>query len=219
MAAIVFDTETTGVNDPALIEAAWARLDGPAEMRVVERFEQRYAPGRPIELGAMAVHHIIDADLQGCPPATSFRLPPDVEYLIGHNVDFDWQVAGSPPLRRIDTLCLARKVWPELDAYSLGALTYHLNDPAEARARLRDAHAAAADVELCVALLRAIVARLGSVASWQALWAHSEAARVPSVMPFGKHKGVPIAEVPADYKRWLRGQADVDPYLKRALER
>jgi exodeoxyribonuclease X len=38
-------------------------------------------------------------------------------------------------------------------------------------------------------------------------------------MPFGKHRGVAMAEVPADYKRWLRGQPDVDPYLRQALER
>jgi exodeoxyribonuclease X len=74
-------------------------------------------------------------------------------------------------------------------------------------------------VALCLDLLRAIVARLGTVPSWEALWAHSETARVPTVMPFGKHRGVAMAEVPADYKRWLRGQPDVDPYLRQALER
>ena len=36
-------------------------------------------------------------------------------------------------------------------------------------------------------------------------------------MTFGKHKGVPIKDVPADYKRWLPGQPDIDPYLIKAL--
>lgn len=218
MNALVFDTETTGVNEPRLIEAAWLRMDSPRSLQVLERFEQRYAPGKPIELGAMAVHHIIDADLEGCPPASSFRLPDGVDYLIGHNVDFDWQVAGSPDLRRIDTLCLARAVWPGLDAYSLGALSYHVGDHREAREKLRRAHSAIADVALCVDLLRAIVACLDDVDSWEALWRESEDARLPRTMPFGKHKGVPIREVPADYRRWLLGQADVDPYLRRALQ-
>jgi exodeoxyribonuclease X len=159
MNALVFDTETTGVNEPCLIEAAWLRVDAPRSLRVLERFEQRYAPGKPIELGAMAVHHIIDADLEGCPPASDFRLPDSIDYLIGHNVDFDWQVAGRPAVRRIDTLCLARVAWPSLDAYSLGALSYHVHEPSEAREKLRRAHSAIADVELCVDLLRAIVAR------------------------------------------------------------
>ena len=45
----------------------------------------------------------------------------------------------------------------------------------------------------------------------------SELARIPTVMTFGKHKGTPIKDVPADYKRWLLGQADIDPYLQKAL--
>jgi exodeoxyribonuclease X len=36
-------------------------------------------------------------------------------------------------------------------------------------------------------------------------------------MSFGKHKGTAIKDVPADYKRWLLGQPDVEPYLAKAL--
>jgi len=36
-------------------------------------------------------------------------------------------------------------------------------------------------------------------------------------MPFGKHKGTPMADVPRDYKAWLLNQPDVDPYLRKAL--
>jgi exodeoxyribonuclease X len=28
-----------------------------------------------------------------------------------------------------------------------------------------------------------------------------------------------MADVPADYKRWLLGQGDIDPYLRKALEK
>lgn len=62
-----------------------------------------------------------------------------------------------------------------------------------------------------------ILLALGSPATWQELWAFSETARVPEVMPYGKHKGMPIADVQADYKRWLLCQPDVDPYLQKAL--
>lgn len=50
------------------------------------------------------------------------------------------------------------------------------------------------------------------------LWEASELARIPKVMSFGKHKGVEIKDVPPDYKRWLKSQPDVDPYLLKALE-
>jgi len=37
-------------------------------------------------------------------------------------------------------------------------------------------------------------------------------------MPFGMHKGIPLADIPGDYRKWLLGQKDIDPYLRRALE-
>ncbi len=38
-------------------------------------------------------------------------------------------------------------------------------------------------------------------------------------MPFGKHRGVPIKDLPKDYVRWALGNlADLDEYLRRALE-
>ena len=46
----------------------------------------------------------------------------------------------------------------------------------------------------------------------------SENARIPSLMNFGKHKGAAITDIPKDYKEWLLKQADLDPYLKKALE-
>jgi exodeoxyribonuclease X len=37
-------------------------------------------------------------------------------------------------------------------------------------------------------------------------------------MPFGKHKGLLLADVPGDYRDWLLNQEDIDPYLRKALE-
>src|SRR6218665_2225992 len=57
-----------------------------------ERCEHPNHPKKPIELGALATHHILDEELADCPPASGFSLPPGTEYLIGHDVDYDWQV-------------------------------------------------------------------------------------------------------------------------------
>jgi exodeoxyribonuclease X len=51
----------------------------------------------------------------------------------------------------------------------------------------------------------------------EALWEASENARLPTHMTFGKHKGLPLSEVPKDYVRWLLDQANVDPYLRQAF--
>jgi len=122
--AIIFDTETTGLNAPEVIEAAWLELTSLSPLMLGEQFEQRYKPSKPIGIAALA--------------------------------------------------------------------------------------------RICATILEHICEKL-QIDSLEALWEKSEASRIPSHMPFGKHKGLPIAEVPKDYVRWLLGQPDVDPYLRKAL--
>lgn len=212
--AIIFDTETTGINDPQLIEAAYIRPDSFAN-GIKESFCKRYKPSKAISLGAMATHHIMDEDLEGCEASESFLLPDGVEYLIGHNIDFDWKVIGQPPIKRICTLALCRHLIPEADSHSLGAMIYYFNRGG-AREMVKGAHSAEADVMMCLFILHAII-NLTNADSWEYLWQLSEKARIPTVMPYGKHKGEPIASVPSDYKQWLLRQTDVDPYLVKAL--
>lgn len=217
---LILDTETTSVKEPALVEAAWGELSALRPATFERTFCQRYHPGKAIEFGAMATHHITNEDVQACPPASEFRLPAEVAYLIGHNVDFDYQVTlncgPQPSPKRICTLALARSLWPELDSHTLMALMYALC-PLEAKAMAKKAHSALQDAVACLVLLHSILWKLPHVETWEQLWQASEVARVPTTMPYGKHKGLPIAKVPADYKRWLLGQPDVDPYLVQAL--
>lgn len=217
MTTIIFDTETTGTDEPQVIEAAWLRLDSPISLSVTEQFEQRYRPTQRITLGALAVHHIYDEELVDCPPHTSFQLPPDVQYIIGHNVDYDWKVIGEPDVKRICTLALSRSLYPDADSHSQSAMMYRI-DRLNARNLLRAAHSALADVQNCRSLLANLIGLVGPVADWEALWQLSEQARIPKIMTFGKHKGMLIADVPADYKAWLLRQPDVDPYLQTALK-
>ncbi|MCE5387834.1 MAG: DUF3820 family protein [Acidithiobacillus sp.] len=219
MAVLIFDTETTGRQSPQLIEAAWLRVSDLRTLAVEEEFVQRYRPEKTIELGAIAVHHILDEDLVDCPPAASFALPADTEYLVGHSIDFDWEVIGRPEVKRICTYAMSRKLWPELDSFSQSALLYHFSkDRQKTRANLKGAHSALADVKFCRIILNRILLAVRPV-SWEALWEFSERARIPDTMPFGKHKGVKIADLPDDYRRWtLNNLHDMDPYLRKALE-
>jgi len=213
--AIIFDTETTGKNNPVIIEGAWLELKSIDPYETGESFCQRYNPEKPIELGALATHHIYDEELKDCPSHKTFSLPPTVEYIIGHNIDYDWNVAGNPNIKRICTLALARRTWPQLDAYSQSALFYFL-ERTKARDILKNAHSAATDVEICSTILKAICKK-HNLNSLESLWQISEKARIPLTMPFGKHKGLVFSEIPQDYKRWLVSQTDLDPYLVKAL--
>jgi len=210
---IIFDTETHSINEPVVIEAAYSGLHDE------NTFCQRFNPGVSITLGAMAVHHITDDMVSKCPPSSSFKLPDCVQYIIGHNIDFDWSAIGKPNVKRICTLALARCYWPEIDSHTQSALMYYFF-PKEAKECLINAHSALVDVLNLKMILQAMKesGRLGDINTIEKLWLISEQARIPKIMGFGKHKGEKIENIPADYKSWLLRQPDVDEYLVKALK-
>lgn len=222
MSVYLIDTETTGTQDPQVIQLAWMRLRfGEGYIVEEETFNQFYRPSKEIELGALCVHHIGLKDLIDCYSSATAKLPADAEYIIGHNVDFDWKALGQPQVKRICTEALARALWPNLDSHKLGACLYHVN-PADAKATLKNAHDAEADCCACLSLLFNIVDRLEAtglaVNTAERLWLISEAARIPKIMTFGKHKGEPISSVPPAYMNWYRRQENPDPYLLKAFD-
>lgn len=214
--AIIFDVEATDKNDAVIIEAASLDVISLTPFEVGNPWVKRYNPGKPISLGALATHHIMDEELVNCPSSSSFRLPAGTKYLIGHNIDFDWVAIGSPEVKRICTLALARSLWPELDSHTQSALLYHF-ERSTAREQLRNAHSALADVWICSKIVAQIIDKLHPT-SLEAFWEMSEKARIPTVMPFGKHKGELISQVPTDYKQWMLRQDNVSPHLRKALE-
>jgi len=214
--AIIFDVEATDKNNAVIIEAASLDVTSLKPFEVGNPWVQRYNPGKPISLGALATHHILDEELVNCPASSSFRLPAGTKYLIGHNIDFDWVAIGSPDIKRICTLALARSLWPDLDSHTQSALLYFF-ERETAREQLRSAHSALADVWICSKIVAQIIDKLHPV-SLDALWEMSEKARIPTVMPYGKHKGELISQVPTDYKQWLLRQDNVSGYLRKALE-
>lgn len=215
--AIIFDTETTGRIEPQAIEAAYLGYDIPAEIGFSSNLEfySRFKPNKPIELGALATHHILDEELTRCPDSSSFSLPEGTQYIIGHKVDYDWEVIGKPDVKRICTLALARDLWPDLDSHTQSALIYHFFRKG-AKELIKDAHNALADVKLCRMIFQMIMDELGfgESTTWEEIWLRSERARIPKKIMFGKHAGMAIAELPGDYCSWLISKADqFDPYL------
>jgi exodeoxyribonuclease X len=225
MSALIFDVETTDVEDPQVIELAFM---GPlyTPLGDAETTLLNFKPTKPISLGALATHNIISDDLKDYPEwSGTWSLPMNTAFIVGHNIDYDWKAIGSPPnVKRICTLALARHVWPSLDSHKLTALIYHLYPHGMARELVKAAHNAAADVGLCYRLLGALYDAIGRPESWEKFWQISEKARVPTVFSFGKFKGSLISEVrklDPSYIRWcLSGKCDIvneDPYWQKAL--
>lgn len=227
MTAVILDTETTGTtDDDKVIELACTSLiDSPRLVALmaddITIADARFSSDRAISLGAMATHHILDEDLQGLRPFPGLDIA-GIQFIVAHNVDFDWRMMGRPQVKRICTLALARSLWPAIDSHTLGAMVYHVSkDKHLARAAVKGAHSAKADVTMLLDFLlpEILIMLHPRVSTWADLWQISEDARIPTALSFGKHKGVPLGDVPKSYKQWLLGQPDVDPYVAIALRR
>lgn len=225
MQAIILDTETHTLNGQP-IEIAYAPIqisDHKITLDKSQLFDQLYSVDEPISFAAMAVHHILESDLENKPHYTAFKLPEDTLYIIGHNIDYDIRAlekcgVDSTRIKAICTLALARLVWPDAEAHNISALIYMISKGSEkAREMIRKAHRADMDIILTANILMHIVHHL-KINSIEELYAASEDARIPRSINFGKHRGTAIADLPADYVQWLMRQEDLDPYLRKALE-
>lgn len=223
--AIILDTETHALNGNA-IEIAHYPLElssGILRFYRKESFNQRFNPGQPIDLGAMAIHNILDEDVADKPPHNTFKLDPDVGYLVGHNIDYDLKTLHrcgvSQDLKPIDTLAMAKVLFPDSPNHKLATLSYYLAaDKAKVREYLKSAHSALVDVDLTAALLQHIVKRIERCQTIEDLYFFSLKCRVPTHMPFGEHKGVQISLLPKNYRLWITTQENFDPWIKFAIE-
>ena len=224
MSALILDTETHSINGYP-IEIAYAPCSfeqGVLVINQAEVFDEYFSCPEPISFGAMAVHHILESDIADKPSFDTFRLPENVEYLIGHNIDYDIEaVQKCQPnfkIKGICTLALARMVWDSLETHTLGSLYYSvMQDKEKARKHLRHAHNAKADIYFTGVILQAIVEKL-AIKDMQSLYLMSEAARIPKKMPFGKHKGTLIKDLDSGYVSWLLRQDNVDQYVLKAIK-
>ncbi|WP_218689619.1 3'-5' exonuclease [Psychrobacter sp. BF1] len=191
---------------------------------------KRFNPLKEISLGSMAISHICDEDVSHEPPHTDFRLPSSVEYLIGHNIDFDMQVLKNAGVthepKSICTNAMANYLLPTLESHKLVSLLYHFHRDI-ARAQAKNAHAAIADIYFTELVLISLIDLANSqgheISDVKSLYEFSEIARVPTHLSFGKHKGEAIADLAASsegtgYLKWLLKQDSVDLYLAQACQ-
>ena len=216
----VIDVETTGLN-PAIdrvVEFGWAIVSGDGA--VENRNSTLINPGKPIPADASRVHGIFDADVAGA-PAFDEALAAFPEFweedfpFVFHNAAFDSQFMRSSPrfvasTQILCTLRLAQNLIPQLGSYSLNHLRAQLGI-----VETSPAHRAAADVETTCALLGRLVDRYLDAGHEDSLEGLVELSKIRR-MPFGKHKGQLLSDVPRDYIDWLLGR-DIDDELRDAL--
>lgn len=246
MRVLLVDTETGGFKKPLTpIEVAGIYVNSivikhaGGQHGLTETFTERYKNTQPMEFGAMAVHHILPHDLNGADTWNKEdwhrRHLKGVEYVVGHNVDFDAEALGITDIKLIDTLALSRYWTPDLDSHKLGAMMYYLfGVSADTRQRLKDAHSASADIENTRWVLLELIRRFGpNIHNWDELYAISEEGRIPFRFTFGKYgpkdgkQGMRIKDFVSEarvnremngYLAWMRREMKNDKYLMKALD-
>lgn len=221
--AIVVDTEVNSLEHREVIELSYSVVhlqNGVFGYRPPITY--RFKPDHPCDSGAVSIHKILTEDVQSCLHTRHVRSKlPNVGYWIGHNVDFDADAIGDNTVKRIDTLAMARQLWPNLRQHKLCTLYLDLHGMnRQTLAEIDGAHGAECDVKLCIALLiKAIDAMPERPMTFDDLFKFAQDCRIPKVMAFGKHKGSPIEEVPHDYVMWYARQESTCPYLLEAFRR
>ncbi|MEG0729765.1 MAG: PolC-type DNA polymerase III, partial [Cetobacterium sp.] len=155
---VVFDLETLGLNSHKneIIEIGAVKLQGT---RIVERYSQLINPGKPIPKKITEITGITDDMVVGMPSIEEI-LPKFMEFvgdstLVAHNSTFDMSFIRRDVKRImgidyepsvIDTLKMARDLFPALRGYGLKAITKHLGVSLENHHRAVDDSQATANM-------------------------------------------------------------------------
>lgn len=230
--ALILDTETTGLRDPKPCQIGYIHLQGltsyTSNTLVTTQhpmYQANFNPGKPIEDGARAIHGLSDADVAGAPHHSSFIIPESIQYIIGHNIQFDAKalgLTGDSPYKFICTLKLSRLLWPDMASHRLVEIIRehfpHVFDKITV-----GAHTALIDCKLCLLIISHAMATFDQLTTWEELYKQAgiqlkAADPVPTVMPYGKYKGTPFSQIPQDYLEWLAG-TDLKTPMRTAVNR
>lgn len=153
---VVVDVEGNGANPPDLVEVATIPVVG-GHAQASQAVSHLICPPGPITRFATDIHGLTDAAVASCPPwieiAEQVRTRLDGVWIAAHNAIVDYRVLsahlpGWAPAGVIDTLRLARAVYPDAARHTLDAMITHAAIDLSAVAGQRhragyDAHAAA----------------------------------------------------------------------------
>lgn len=220
---LVVDFETTGVKWPYhAVEVAWIELD--RNFNEVTSRSSLIKPPVRIPAEVTAIHGITNDDVSDAPSLDEFIIeecghPFANQHVcfVAHNAPFDYRLfkdfCGSATL--ICTVAAARRLYPKNKNHQLATLATELGFDDHT------AHRAMGDARTCQELLLHI--REATSLDLGGLLEYGNPYRVQNSLPFGKHKGVPIGEVPRDYLNWLDNRLEHDdpilPTVKLELER
>jgi DNA polymerase-3 subunit epsilon len=212
---VCLDCETTGLEPGTdrILEIAAVKFQFS---ETLASFETLIDPECSIPDVSIAIHHITESMVIGKPKIQEV-LPQITEFagdhiIIGHGINLDLAFLSAAAQRFdlpnafekrtiIDTFRLAR-LYGESPTNSLETLRQHFNIAAEG------AHRAMNDVTVNIGIFKYLAKSFKTTG--QILERLSKPIQI-RVMPLGKYKGRPFADIPIEYLEWIvRGNFDDD---------
>ncbi|MBO6755697.1 MAG: hypothetical protein JJ902_05190 [Roseibium sp.] len=204
----VLDFETSGVptdTRKAICEVGYTDFDVETH-EIGDPAGSLIDPGHPIPPETMAVHHIQDHDVVGCPsPAEACRMLMDGmgedDLFAAHYAEFEQYFFRGAGRRWICTHKCAVHLWPEAPSHANQVLRYWLGFELDGRAM--PPHRARPDSFVTAHIL----GRMLQCRSIDDLVAWTEGPAIQTKVTFGKHKGSHWRDLDRDYLLWLRDNA------------
>lgn len=231
MLIFAHDYETTGVNPNkcGVVQAAlcFVNLFEDGGYQVLEKDVQLLNPGEPIPEGASNVHGIYDEHVVNAPAwdeylSEQFKVVNGsaIAAVAGYNSNsFDNKIAARCGLvvgQTLDLMIATRRMKNagHLPSAKLGEAYFTITGKSA-----DGAHDAMVDVGMTLDLIKPCMAFAGveTVAEFMA-WLEKPAGRTSDLMPYGKHKGVKLCNLPKSYVRWALENMNLDADLKLGLE-
>ncbi len=214
---IVLDFETTGLQPGYRpLEIAWVEFD--SLYMVSESVTSLVNPQIPIEPGAQKVHGISAEMLADKPTLEEFlqgehadKFADEHVLVVAHNAAFDLPMF-APFCKKATSLCtmrLAQALYPKAENHRLSTLASMF------AVEIEPTHRALADAGACFELLRAIAKK--EEKSIDELLVIASYTSPESLMPFGKHKGKMIKDLPSDYVAWLTSTLEPGHWIHQVL--
>lgn len=214
----VIDFETTGFPPNAgIVEIGWTNVSvGNGPTKLDGPYAELFNPEMPMELGALAVHHIQTKELQGkSHPQTKLDdFHEGADFIVAHNAAFE-QKFYVPPIPVICTMKVAYRLYPDAPQHTNQVLRYYLglNDlPYE---QSMPAHRAGPDTYVTARIFLEMLKKvselkipLADLVKWSA-----EPPLLPRC-PIGKMRGKPWAEVDSGFLNWMLKQPTMEADLK-----
>lgn len=217
--AIYYDTETTGIRSDKDRIVEIAAYDPERDLR----FEKFVNPGIPIPREASAIHHITDEMVASAPSfaqigAEFIQFCEGEVVLIAHNNDsfdyhflrceFERHQIQMPAWKFMDSLKWARRYRPDLPRHTLQFLREIYGIAAN------QAHRALDDVIVLYQIFQAFIDDL----SIDEVYALLNKSRSIQMMPFGKHQGQALSQIPRTYIQWLASSGALDKAENQELK-